>query len=139
LLELITSNEQLNPPCAFCSLKGRLFEAMGVALIKNLPHDQAPSSNSIASQLLSTQMSVFDREHTEQRLIDRADARTRAWRFGCSAARRRNRQSVWLVTQHGRPFTVAGFGDTMRQWCDEAGLPHCSAQGGARLSPPRTA
>jgi hypothetical protein len=82
-------------------------------------------------------MSVFDREHTEQRLIDRADARTR--RFGCSAAERRNRRSVWLVTHQGRPFTVAGFGNKMRQWCDEAGLPHCSAQGGARPLPPRTA
>jgi integrase len=36
---------------------------------------------------------------------------------------------TWLVTDYGRPFTIAGFGNKMRQWCDEAGLPHCSAHG----------
>jgi integrase len=36
---------------------------------------------------------------------------------------------TWLVTDYGKPFTVAGFGNKMRQWCDEAGLPHCSAHG----------
>ena len=30
---------------------------------------------------------------------------------------------------YGRPFTVAGFGNKMREWCDAAGLPHCSAHG----------
>jgi integrase len=38
-------------------------------------------------------------------------------------------KDTWLVTQYGRPFTVAGFGNKMRQWCDAAGLPHCSAHG----------
>jgi integrase len=37
--------------------------------------------------------------------------------------------TTWLVTDYGRPFTVAGFGNKMREWCDEAGLPHCSAHG----------
>lgn len=36
---------------------------------------------------------------------------------------------TFLVTAHGRPFSIAGFGNKMRQWCDEAGLPHCSAHG----------
>jgi integrase len=36
---------------------------------------------------------------------------------------------VFLVNDLGRPFTAAGFGNKMRQWCDEAGLPHCSAHG----------
>lgn len=35
----------------------------------------------------------------------------------------------FLVTEFGKPFTVAGFGNKVRQWCDEAGLPQCSAHG----------
>jgi integrase len=35
----------------------------------------------------------------------------------------------FVVTHHGRPFSVAGFGNRFRKWCDEAGLPHCSAHG----------
>lgn len=29
----------------------------------------------------------------------------------------------------GRAFTDAGFGNKFRSWCDEAGLPHCTAHG----------
>ena len=36
---------------------------------------------------------------------------------------------TFLVTEYGRPFSVAGFGNKFRQWCDEAKLPHCSAHG----------
>jgi integrase len=36
---------------------------------------------------------------------------------------------TFLVNDLGRPFTSAGFGNKMRQWCNEAGLPHCSAHG----------
>jgi integrase len=36
---------------------------------------------------------------------------------------------TFLVTQFGRPFTVAGFGNWFRARCNEAGLPHCSAHG----------
>jgi integrase len=36
---------------------------------------------------------------------------------------------TYLVTAYGRPFTAAGFGIRFREWCDEAGLPHCSAHG----------
>ena len=36
---------------------------------------------------------------------------------------------TFLVNEYGRPFTRAGFGNKMRQWCDEAGLPHCTAHG----------
>jgi integrase len=36
---------------------------------------------------------------------------------------------TFLLTDLGRPFTGAGFGNKMRQWCDEAGLDHCSAHG----------
>lgn len=36
---------------------------------------------------------------------------------------------AWLVTGYGKPFTSNGFGGKFRGWCDEAGLPHCSAHG----------
>lgn len=35
----------------------------------------------------------------------------------------------FLVTEFGRPFTAAGFGNWFRARCNEAGLPHCSAHG----------
>lgn len=35
----------------------------------------------------------------------------------------------WLVTAYGKPFTAAGFGNKFRDWCNQAGLPHCSAHG----------
>lgn len=36
---------------------------------------------------------------------------------------------TFLVTDYGKPFSAAGFGNKMREWCDEAGLPQCSAHG----------
>jgi len=36
---------------------------------------------------------------------------------------------TFLVTPQGTPYTAAGFGNAMRRWCDEAGLPQCSAHG----------
>jgi integrase len=36
---------------------------------------------------------------------------------------------TYLVTDLGRPFSDAGFGNKFRDWCDQAGLPHCSAHG----------
>lgn len=36
---------------------------------------------------------------------------------------------TFLVSDYGRPFTAAGFGNKFRQWCNEAGLPKCSAHG----------
>lgn len=36
---------------------------------------------------------------------------------------------TFLVTQHGRPFAVSGFGNWFRQRCNEAGLPHCTSHG----------
>ena len=35
----------------------------------------------------------------------------------------------FLLNAFGRPFTVAGFGNKMRDWCNAAGLPQCSAHG----------
>jgi integrase len=36
---------------------------------------------------------------------------------------------TFLVTEYGRAFTAAGFGDRIRKWCDAAGLPQCTAHG----------
>jgi integrase len=36
---------------------------------------------------------------------------------------------AFLVTAYGKPFTAAGFGMRFREWCNAAGLPHCSAHG----------
>jgi integrase/recombinase XerD len=36
---------------------------------------------------------------------------------------------TFLVTEQGRPFTPAGFGNKFRDWCYQANLPHCSAHG----------
>lgn len=46
---------------------------------------------------------------------------------------------AFLETSHGMPYTANGFGNAMRDWCNEAGLKHCSAHGlrkalGARLA-----
>ena len=36
---------------------------------------------------------------------------------------------TFLVTEYGKPFSAKGFGSKFRAWCDEAGLPHCTAHG----------
>jgi integrase len=36
---------------------------------------------------------------------------------------------VFLLSEHNKPFSSKGFGNKVRQWCDEAGLPQCSAHG----------
>jgi len=36
---------------------------------------------------------------------------------------------TFLVTEYGKPFTPAGFGNWFRERCNEAGLKHCSAHG----------
>jgi len=36
---------------------------------------------------------------------------------------------TFLLTEYGRPFTGIGFGNKMRDWCDEAGLSECSSHG----------
>lgn len=34
-----------------------------------------------------------------------------------------------ITTQYGKPFSVDGLGNKMRQWCDEASLPQCTMHG----------
>ena len=36
---------------------------------------------------------------------------------------------TFLVNDLKRPFTDAGFGNKFRDWCDQAGLYHCTAHG----------
>ncbi|WP_245441252.1 tyrosine-type recombinase/integrase [Neorhizobium sp. T7_12] len=36
---------------------------------------------------------------------------------------------TYLVTDYGKPFSVNGLGNKMRDWCDDAGLFHCSTHG----------
>jgi hypothetical protein len=36
---------------------------------------------------------------------------------------------TYVVTERGKPFTAPGFGNKFCDWCNEAGLPHCSAHG----------
>jgi integrase len=36
---------------------------------------------------------------------------------------------VFLISDHGKPFSRKGFGNEFRQWRDEAALPNCSAHG----------
>ena len=37
--------------------------------------------------------------------------------------------AIFVVTEFGKRFSVRVFGNKFRQWCDEAGLPNCSAHG----------
>jgi integrase/recombinase XerD len=36
---------------------------------------------------------------------------------------------TFLTTEYGKPFSPNGFGNKFRKWCDQAGLPPCSAHG----------
>jgi integrase/recombinase XerD len=46
---------------------------------------------------------------------------------------------AFLVTEFGKPFTSNGFGNKFREWCDHAGLPHCSSPGLRKASSARLA
>jgi integrase len=46
---------------------------------------------------------------------------------------------TFLLTEFGKPFTAAGFGNWFRERCDEAGLPQCSAHGLRKLAATRLA
>lgn len=40
---------------------------------------------------------------------------------------------TFLVTSFGKPFSDNGLGNKIREWCDEAGLPECTAHGLKKL------
>jgi integrase len=46
---------------------------------------------------------------------------------------------IFLLTEFGKPFTAAGFGNWFRDRCNEAGLPQCSAHGLCKLAATRLA
>lgn len=46
---------------------------------------------------------------------------------------------VFLVTEHGKPFSIVGFGNWFKDRCAEAGLPHCSAHGMRKAAATRAA
>ena len=46
---------------------------------------------------------------------------------------------TFLVTDWGKPYTPAGFGNAMRDWCDQANLRHCSAHGLRKSTPTQMA
>jgi integrase len=48
-------------------------------------------------------------------------------------------EMVYLVTDSGRPFAIAGFGNWFHDRCVEAGLPHCSAHGLRKAAAARAA
>jgi len=41
----------------------------------------------------------------------------------------RGEKMIFLITAFGKPFAPAGFGNAMRDWCDQANLHHCPAHG----------
>jgi integrase len=47
--------------------------------------------------------------------------------------------TAFLVTEYGKPFTAAGFGNWFRDRCNETGLPQCSAHGVRKASAARAA
>jgi integrase len=36
---------------------------------------------------------------------------------------------TFLITNYGKPYTTGGFGNRFKDWCRQAGLPHCSCHG----------
>lgn len=46
---------------------------------------------------------------------------------------------TFLVTDFGKPFSPDGLGNRMREWCDQAGLPKCTAHGLRKALARRTA
>ena len=39
---------------------------------------------------------------------------------------------TFLVTEYGQPFSTKGLRNKMREWCNKAGLPHCSGMAWAK-------
>lgn len=48
-------------------------------------------------------------------------------------------EETFIVSDHGRPYTIESFGNRMRKWCDQAGLPQCSAHGLRKVGAARLA
>lgn len=48
-------------------------------------------------------------------------------------------QETWLETGYGVPYSSAGFGNTFKEWCVEAGLPQCNCHGLRKIGAVRAA
>jgi integrase/recombinase XerD len=46
---------------------------------------------------------------------------------------------TFLTTAYGKPFTVQGISGAMKDWCTQAGIPHCSSHGLRKASATRLA
>lgn len=49
--------------------------------------------------------------------------------LAATIAATRSGHLTFLITAFAKPLTPAGFGNAMRDWCDQANLRHCSAHG----------
>jgi site-specific recombinase XerD len=65
-----------------------------------------------------------NRQKTRKTIVARFTAELRT-----ALARTPLGDMTYLVNDNGQPFTIAGFGNKMREWCDAAGLPQCSSHG----------
>lgn len=50
-------------------------------------------------------------------------------RLQASLAAAKTGDLTLLLTEYGKPFSSNGFGNKMRDWCDDAELPQCSSHG----------
>jgi integrase len=48
-------------------------------------------------------------------------------------------RETWLETAFGKPHAAAGFGNILRTWCVDAGLPQCSPHGLRKIGAVRAA
>ena len=105
---------------------------------------------------------LFGRQHIRQRMVEIDGRRIETEWLKFRQWKNRNRKPVdleipiipelrriidaspcgdltFLVNELGNPFSAAGFGNRMRKWCDEAGLPECAAHGLRKASLARLA
>jgi integrase len=47
--------------------------------------------------------------------------------------------ATWLETSLGKPHSAAGFGNSFKDWCKSAGLPHCNCHGLRKIGAVRAA
>ncbi len=48
-------------------------------------------------------------------------------------------RTTWLEIAFGKPYSVAGFGNTFKDWCREADLPQCTSHGLRKIGAVRAA
>jgi integrase len=46
---------------------------------------------------------------------------------------------IFLTTAYGKPFTLQGISGAMKDWCTQAGIPHCSSHSLRKSSATRLA